>query len=380
MKRVLTILAMALAAVAFTACGGDEPGGDDNNTGDEPAKTPDLSLYQKINYPVRDLALIYQGARHRIDWTEEDFYSYLTHRFLGAKEEWTFDGFLFIEFTTGLDEDGHHFCANNFQPNARRVEYEWYIERLFEKGKSLDALDKAIDTKKKKIGDPGFKHKIVLTTFVPVIDQTDWGEIDGVKMSFRKDADRLTVIKWFIDTLIERFKAENYENLELFGIYMLTEDDYQISTISSDIKRYIHRKGLDYLWIPYYMAHGVQKWKDYGFDIAYMQPNHFFSPELPDSRLDDALSYCNEANIAVEFECDDRALSQAENSFWGRMKSYIDAFETYGVWYKKPIAYYTGFNALIDFDRNPSPQNTILTERFYRHIVNRRLAAEAAEK
>ena len=46
---------------------------------------------------VRDLALIYQGGVHRLDWTQEQFVPYVTHTFADGHKDWFFDGFLFLE-------------------------------------------------------------------------------------------------------------------------------------------------------------------------------------------------------------------------------------------------------------------------------------------
>ena len=50
---------------------------------------------------VRDLALIYQGGSHRIEWTQDQFVPYVTHTFADGHKDWLFDGFLFLEFNDG---------------------------------------------------------------------------------------------------------------------------------------------------------------------------------------------------------------------------------------------------------------------------------------
>ena len=47
---------------------------------------------------IQDLALIYQGGKHRLDWTVDEFRPYVVHRFLDGSKHWLFDGFLFLEF------------------------------------------------------------------------------------------------------------------------------------------------------------------------------------------------------------------------------------------------------------------------------------------
>ena len=325
-----------------------------------------------LAYPVnqiRDLALIYQGASYRIPWTEEQFVPYVTHTFADGSKDWLFDGYLFLDASDG---DKVKYFPWGDDEGATKADWEWYLNRLFEKGKSLDALNKCIATQKKEIGDPGFKHKIVLTQLVPIKNNKHWGSLDGRQLDFSNVDDQVAACQWFIDQLIERFNAGNYENLELTGIYWLDEDMCHTDGFPAHIAPYIHSKGLEFSWIPYFKGRGYEKWRELGFDIAYMQPNHFFTPELPDKRLDETCDVTLRNGMAMEFECDATALSQKENSAAARMDAYIDAFERWGIWDKCAIAHYTGSKLLIDFVENPSPENQALADRYCRHIIDRR--------
>lgn len=371
MKHLLSIFGIALAALTFTACGGDDP--EPNPDPDPKPEIPveDLSDYKKIDYKVRDLALIYQGGTHRIDWTEEEFYPYVTHRFMNGDEEWIFDGYLFLEFTSGTN-GGKQFTAGYGQPNATKVEWEWYLGRLFEKSKALDALDKAIDRKKTTLGEPPFKHKVALTCFVPIQAQKDWGELDGVALDFTREADRTKAGTWFVDQLINRFEAARYKNLELYGIYMICEEASTIQNYCRSIKAFTESKNLDFLWIPYYGASGAGQWESWGFDIAYQQPNYFFNQDHPKSLLDNSIQFARNNKMALELECDERALFQSTPCFRNRLIDYMDYFEEYGVWYDTPVAYYTGNHMFLDMLRQPAIQNTQIMDRLCRYIVNRR--------
>lgn len=318
---------------------------------------------------VRDLALIYQGGAHRCDWAADDIEPYVAHRFADGTEDWLFDGFLFLEFKDGR---GRQFSPGYDKENATRADWEWYIERLFERGKSLHALDSVIGAKKKSIGDPGFRHKIVLTLMVPIGGQTDWGEIGGKAMDFNEAADRKAAICWFADRLADRFAAESFENLELYGFYWIDEDMVSSRDLLPDISSYVHGKGMKFIWIPYYNAPGHERWRELGFDIAYHQPNHFFQTEIPDERLDSAIDEALTYGMAMEFECDERALSQSSQAFAPRMTAYMDAFERRGVFARSALAYYTGNHLLTDFVRNPSAGNAMLADRLARFIQQRR--------
>lgn len=338
------------------------------------AQDQDLSMYKPINYKVRDLALIYQGASYRIPWNQKQLEPYVTHKFSDGREEWLFDGFLFIEFNTGGSDPGWFAPGTDYR-DANKADWETYMDRLFATNKSLDALDKLIAKKKETLGDPGFRHKISLTVFIPMLDQKDWGELDGKALDFSKAADRQAAAEWFMGELIRRFNEQNYENLDLFAMYFVHEDTWEVETFIKKIAPFIHNNDLDYIWIPYFKARGSQYWKSYKFDIAYHQPNHFFRTDIPDSRLDDAIDYAKEYDLALEFECDEDALSQSKTGKISRLKAYIDYFEKRGIWYDTPIAYYTGNHMFYDMAVQPSLENNEIMDRLCQFIVNRRVYA-----
>lgn len=125
---------------------------------------------------VSDMALIYQGGTHRPEWTEDDLRPYVTHTFADGRTDWFFDSFLFFEFTDNWQiAFGYKYGTRN----ARKSDWEWLLNRIFEKEKSLDALNSCIEHYKTIIGEPSFKHKIVLGVVSPITDQTDWGSLDG---------------------------------------------------------------------------------------------------------------------------------------------------------------------------------------------------------
>ncbi len=148
----------------------------------------------------------------RIDWTPDQFVPYVTHQFADGTKEWLFDGFLFLEFADGK---GSTYAYGYTKKQARKTEWEWLLDRIFEKGKALDALDQCIEQEKKEIGKPRFKHKVVLGVAIPLSKQKDWGSIDGTTLDFNRQADQIKAAQWYIDQLMSRFKKAKYKNLEL---------------------------------------------------------------------------------------------------------------------------------------------------------------------
>ena len=318
---------------------------------------------------VQDLALIYQGGSHRMDWTVDEFRPYVVHEFTDGTKDWLFDGFLFLEFKNG---SGRHYTVGYEKLNARKGEWAWLLDRIFEEGKSLSALDACITEQIAELGKPGFKHQIVLGLPEAILDQKDWGELDGRTLDFSKEEDQLAATRWYIDELMKRFKAAKYKNLELSGFYWVAETNNYCGQLTVPISEYIHSLGKLFYWIPYWQSKGAEDWKALGFDVAYQQPNHFFNHSIPDSRLDDACAFAREHGMAMEFEFDEKATADRENSSHARMKAYIDHFEKNDVFNSSALAYYCGNRGVLTLHESKNPADHALMDRLARRIQMRR--------
>lgn len=318
---------------------------------------------------VQDLALIYQGGSHRLDWTVDEFRPYVVHEFADGTKDWLFDGFLFLEFKNG---SGRHYTVGYEKLNARKGEWAWLLDRIFEEGKSLSALDACITEEIAELGKPGFKHQIVLGLPEAILDQKDWGELDGRVLDFSKEEDQLAATRWYIDELMKRFKAAKYKNLELSGFYWVAETNSHCGELTVPISEYIHSLGKLFYWIPYWQSKGAGEWKALGFDVAYQQPNHFFNHSIPDSRLDAACAFAREHGMAMEFEFDEKATADRENSSHARMKAYIDHFEKNDVFNSSALAYYCGNRGVLTLHESKNPADHALMDRLARLIQMRR--------
>lgn len=318
--------------------------------------------------PIHDLALIYQGGVHRLNWSEDDFKPFVEHTFYDGERDWLFDGFLFLEFTDGR---GNAFGNGCDRFKSKKGNWQWLLNRLFTPGYSLDALDKCISSTAKAIGKPSFRHKVVLGIPSPLMSQTDWGELDGVKLDFNNREHQQMAVRWYVDLLVKRFKQAKYKNIDLTGIYWIDEDSIHCGNLPALVGDYLKDKGLRFYWIPYYKARGWDEWRKLGFDIAYLQPNHFFDARIPDSRLDDACRLATSKNMAMEFEFDSRARKDSRRSFYRRMWEYISRFERNGVFGSSAIAYYSGSRGMLDMHDSPSLEDKALLDYLARNIVRR---------
>lgn len=323
--------------------------------------------YKQTN--IRDLALIYQGGIHRLDWTAEQFLPYVVHQYSDGHKDWLFDGFLFLEFKDGK---GYGYGSRYDKHDARKVEWLWLLDRIFEDGKALSALNQCIQAQAKEIGRPRFKHQIVIGLPEALPNQKDWGEIDGRIMDFAIQEDQIAATRWYIDELMKRFKKAGYKYIDIAGFYWVSEDIDTCKDLTIPLSTYIHSLKKKFYWIPYWNAKGFDQWKELGFDVAYQQPNHFFRADISNERLDEACESARIHNMGLELEFDEQALIDADNSFYGRLEAYIDHFEKHGVFENSAIAYYNGFAGFLDMYKSTHPKDKQIMDRLASLIVARR--------
>lgn len=359
-RRVVLGLSVGLATALLPASGfGAEA--NQANAGYLPLSSPASS-------GIADLVLIYQGGTHRLPWTPEQLAPYVSHRDpVSGREAWLFDGFLFIEF---MDGRGRQYADGYKKLPGRKEDWLWLLERNFEKGLALDALETSVAATAKRIGKPPHPRKVVLTLPEPIRGQKDWGQLDGRALDFDRDADRVAACTWYVETAVKRWRAWAPQHLELAGFYWVAETAGSARALLPQIKPVIHAQGGKFFWIPYWNATGAKDWQQLGFDAAYQQPNHFFKPEIPDSRLDAACALARTNGLGLEFECDARAAKSAE-VFRPRLQAYLQAFDRHGVRTNAAVAYYEGGGALLQFANSPDPQIRALYDDVARWVISR---------
>ncbi|SJZ61948.1 protein of unknown function [Chitinophaga eiseniae] len=320
---------------------------------------------------ISDLALIYQGGSHRLPWTKDQLTPYIYRPAATGGIEWLFDGFLFIEFTDGM---GHEY-AEGYEPTpAGKTEWQWLLDRNFESGKALHALDDVLDSLAQLNIKPVRKRKVVLTLPEPIRSLSNWGELNGKNLNFADSADRVAACNWFIETAMARFQAANFKHIELSGFYWVAEQNTGAVEILPAVANILHNKQQRFYWIPYYGAAGAANWKTMGFDIAYQQPNYFFDLSSPYSILTGAINFAKTNKMALEMEFDDRLMTQA--GYRQKYTDYINEFDKAGAWANLPVAYYEGGGAWLKMSLSTDPEIKGLVKRLSDIIVTRQKAAD----
>lgn len=300
----------------------------------------------------KDMVLIYDGGAHRsIRWTTEHLAPYVSYKDPKGTDKWLFDGFLFLEFKDGK---GRCFASYYEKQGARKIEWESLVDNYFHESNAVMALDDQIGNviKETRLKIPE-KRKVVLCLPEPIPNQKDWGEIDHIPLDFSHKADRLKACKWYIGYAEKRFREVSPEHLELTGFYWIAEEATNSRDLAKDVSDYIHQKGYNFYWIPYFKSDGYKEWQELGFDKAYYQPNYFFKEDRPISQIEEACKTAIDNGMSLEMEFDENALAKTG---WGyRLNDYIEVFRKFGVLDSMDIAYYQGGDAFYRLHHSDNP-------------------------
>jgi hypothetical protein len=114
-------------------------------------------------------------------------------------------------------------------------------------------------------------------------------------------------MEWYIDEAVRRFRGVPHPELELWGFYWMNEDiQHQDAAIVQAAARGLHDRGLRFLWIPYYRAPGYAEWREFGFDVAILQPNYAFLEQhggrIRSDRLIETAAIAASLGMGVEVE------------------------------------------------------------------------------
>jgi hypothetical protein len=166
----------------------------------------------------------------------------------------------------------------------------------------------------------------------------------------------------YVADVERRFRGAGHARLRLDGFYWLLETmSTSDAGVVGRVAREVHARGLRFLWIPYYDAEGWERWHEFGFDEAWVQPNFFFNLDVPPSRLDSAAARAVQRGMGLEIEFDGRLL--ATPGFGDRLDPYLDVLRRYRQLAARSIAVYEGGGALLALSRSPQPAGRLRYEQ-----------------
>ncbi|MBP5572039.1 MAG: DUF4855 domain-containing protein [Bacteroidales bacterium] len=381
-----------------------------------------------------DLALIYGGStRTPRYWDKARIASHVTWTDPNTKEEkWLFDAFLALDMRN-MDYNDPRALAigikdwsdNSIPMKAGRQQeaIEW-LDYWFSEGNGFVALNEAVGDAISRIGPPPVSRKvIVMMPDIPAHERYNimtsstkyWGSVDGRELDFSNPADRVAAYCWFVDEVRARFSKAAFQNIELGGFYIMSEeiasmrsgegghggdlidgqmrDGWEVEAKAWDevfpaVSNYIHLYNEAVVWIPYRCAAGFRYWQDFGIDYAYMQPNRFWDTNNVNP-MSSFFYQISTYKLNMELEIDDRVMrhpvDQADssykegedyNTYRARWREYIDGMQNAEVYGYKQLACYLGGDSFNNIKNSSDYEERALFNEFCRLIAEDPLKAK----
>ena len=357
----LSALLLALAS-SFTECDARSGCGEADAGGKE--------------WSFSDMVLCYGGSAHRTPyaWDKSRFADYVTYIDEDGREQWLFDGFLFLEFCNLNRGDGMYWSyCTGYSPghnrSAGKALWQEQIDYWFADGNGFNALEQAVKDAAGRLGKPAYRRKVVMSIPDPILhlqydDTTSatsyWGELDGRELDFSDPEDRVAACRWFIDEVIRRFRRSGFRYIELDGFYKISEEITtpdegwcyemkKMDLVLPGVSGYLHDRNMKFYWIPYRHSPGYAKGKKFGIDFTWMQPNYFWhGDEYP---FEDTMRWIKDAGVGMELEMDPKMFEGSPDCelYRERFREYMDNAVRYRLYGEYPFTYYVdtdGFRTL----------------------------------
>ncbi len=311
--------------------------------------TPAAAAIPRQAVPFTNAILVYSDPGR--DWNAGSFAYYLAYVDKdGRPRDRLFDGFLFLAINT--------LSKRNFwDGKADAADWDWWLERLFEPGRQLDALEADARALDAKLG-PAAPRPVIISIPRPPVDADAAGQE--------------AVIKGFVDRCLRRFGERTYRHIALDGFYWFHEGvDGTNEGLVNSLRKDLGGRGLRLYWIPYDVGHEnrahLEKWRagDIDFDGVWLQPNYFWADrneKYAAQDLDDTVSVARAMGACVEIEFD----HGARTTGWklGRYTHYLMSADVYG-YRNGPLMYYDGYMGFIKCGESRNPVQRAVYDDLY---------------
>jgi len=304
----------------------------------------------------RHMVLVYIDARSYSDpdfmWSPERFrwlVAYVDEN--GRTVDFLFDGFLIIGYVW---KEGRSLLPLRNKSPAIKKDWEEFLELQLSIG--VKNLNDAVKAAAEELGVSGYKAKLVLSIPYPDKRQHNFGVVNGRMLDLAKLDDRVEAVEWFIDKALNLWSTYvangSASNLELIGFYWLHE---QVETGDEDVIRELsgdlHERGYLLFWIPWFMAPGVQNWRDIGFDVVTMQPNYAFR-DCGLDQFEKTAETCYKLGMGVEMELPLYKRNPRVSDWKESFNAYMAAGVKYRFMRGAMLTYYYG-NAFVTMATTP---------------------------
>ena len=375
-----------------------------------------------------DLDLLPGGVTSKTpnSWNEDRLKPHVTFTDEDGQEKWLHEGFLFIGSEDA--QRGRIMCiAEGKNQSGNQDSWKDFADYWVKDGGVLDVLDMTIENAISRIGEPSFRHKVVMTMPDPIMleyfydkssSTTYWGEAFGRQLDFNDTADQVLAYRWFIDYVREQWEKAAPRHVELAGFYILSEIlvakpsgwNYKYKRwdkILPHVSDYLHEMKYGLYWIPYYQADGYDMTEELGIDYTWIQPNKYW--DYPEKEQKKSWSWVFSTmntyghGMEIEFEGSHgeagwsqyeagvartsssiletvRTDNDAQGTAKGKpnpqaarnkqlLRDYMNEFKKAGHYGKSRIATYSGTNAMYELATSPDEKDREMYLEYCRFIV-----------
>ena len=323
---------------------------------------------------VSSIIKIYDGYysnQEIADNTCEELLPYIAYMQDGEILDTMFDTVAFVPCHTDYPSGGR-LTKSGDSPGAVMSDWELYISRTFHSEYNLASLDEAAGKRNAALGTDE-KVKVLLTVPYPLVQSKPFGDIngDGKNEYTRTAAERIEAVKWYVNKVCSAFDERGFKNITLAGFYWYreeiggfdSEDEFAFITGALEAIHAI-RPYARVLYDPFYLSVGFDKWEEYGFDGAVMQPNLVFRQSYYKTQmLSEFAQTVARYGLGVEIEtAEPHNFDDAEKRkelgevyenylYYGRKTGYMNALQTFyqgagpGAIYK----FYTSDDAYLNY-------------------------------
>lgn len=260
-------------------------------------------------------------------WRAENLLPVITHvDRRGPPTDWMFDTVLFM-------------AGGGLEAYDARPAWDDLLDRLFEPGIDVDALDQATAEATHQLGRGTVSLMLPIPYPVPTADKP-WGNLDGRQLDLNPERvgeeettrNRFSVVRWYVGEALSRYRTRKPDHISLAGFYWMREAVPPRSADASLVRAVstvLHRLpgSLGFYWIPWYQAPGFQHWQSYGFDASMMQANYAFDADQPPgdlTRLHATTELARWSGQGVEVECSSKIVTDA-----GARRKFLDYLRVY---------------------------------------------------
>ncbi|OCA88944.1 hypothetical protein A8F95_05850 [Bacillus wudalianchiensis] len=302
--------------------------------------------------------LIYNGVNEKNTFTKEFFDKYTSYQTPDGQTKDFFNTFIIL----GLRYDGG-WLSENADNHANYSDWRAYINRTFAENGALQQLNASAKSQNKKadvyVAIPYPKRG------EPILKLND----EEVESNLESRTD---MVNWYISEVQKEWDNHELDNLNFKGYYWLNETVrvHEDELLLSAVSERIHADNQFFIYAPHATSTNFRKWRSYGFDAAFLQPNAFRENVAnKEERLHRAFLYAQMYGTGITIEINSYSTSQAEAGVEA-FNLYMDFAKRYGL-DEKGMTFYQGVNMVARMATYDHPifrqWYRQLTETFFSH-------------